>query len=309
MKLLLIAAAMAPSGVQAFLTSGPFNAESPRHPMQVFADDKALTKKTGGGGGVISPGDLSLYDPNEEGLLQGSGSLQDRIASGSSFVYSAPSDASSLDILTEATQLMQEHDRLDKEVVGAGAAPAGVHLHSAEHWLEHLDIDGAVPTNFAKPNAPVQATVLGRTRLISDDAPGDIEHIIMRLPAGFHYVEGQSLSVIPPGVDAKSGRAQKPRLYSIASTRYGDILDGNTVSLCVRRAEYYDPETGLIDPSKKGVCSNFLCDAVPGTSISVAGPVGKTMLLPKDPTKDVIMIATGTGIAPFRGFMDRKSVV
>jgi ferredoxin--NADP+ reductase len=29
------------------------------------------------------------------------------------------------------------------------------------------------------------------------------------------------------------------------------------------------------------------------------------MLLPKDPTKDVIMIATGTGIAPFRGFLHR----
>ena len=25
---------------------------------------------------------------------------------------------------------------------------------------------------------------------------------------------------------------------------------------------------------------------------------GKTMLLPEDPTKDVIMVATGTGIAP-----------
>ena len=120
-----------------------------------------------------------------------------------------------------------------------------------------------------------------------------------------HYVEGQSLSVIPPGTDPANGRPHKPRLYSIASTRYGDILDGNTVSLCVRRAEYYDPNTGVADPTKKGVCSNFLCDAAPGTAMSVAGPVGKTMLLPKDPNADVIMIATGTGIAPFRAFLHR----
>ena len=116
---------------------------------------------------------------------------------------------------------------------------------------------------------------------------------------------GQSLSVIPPGVDASTGRNHKPRLYSIASTRYGDLLDGNTISLCVRRAEYYDPITGVVDPTRKGVCSNFLCDIAPGQEVMVAGPVGKTMLLPSDPMKDIIMIATGTGIAPFRGFMHR----
>lgn len=120
-----------------------------------------------------------------------------------------------------------------------------------------------------------------------------------------NLILGQSLSVIPPGVDASTGRNHKPRLYSIASTRYGDLLDGNTISLCVRRAEYYDPITGIVDPTKKGVCSNFLCDIAPGQEVLVAGPVGKTMLLPSDPTKDIIMIATGTGIAPFRGFMHR----
>ena len=121
---------------------------------------------------------------------------------------------------------------------------------------------------------------------------------------GFHYVEGQSLSVIPPGL-APNGKKHKPRLYSIASTRYGDLLDGSTVSLCVRRAEFYDPVTGVKDDSKKGVCSNFLCDSTAGAEVQVAGPVGKTMLLPRDPTTDVIMVATGTGVAPFRGFMHR----
>ena len=160
------------------------------------------------------------------------------------------------------------------------------------------------PVNFAKPQKPVTATVIAQAKIIGDDAPGDIRHIVMRLPHGFHYVEGQSLSVIPPGNDAKN-KKHKPRLYSIASTRYGDIVDGSTVSLCVRRAEYYDPVTGLVDESKKGVCSNFLCDAKPGTQVQVAGPVGKTMLLPEDPSTDVIMVATGTGIAPFRAFLHR----
>jgi len=124
-------------------------------------------------------------------------------------------------------------------------------------------------------------------------------------------VEGQSLSVIPPGNDPNSKKGKKPfspRLYSIASTRYGDALDGKTISLCVRRAEYYDPITGDIDMSKAGICSNFLCDAAPGTKVDVAGPVGKTMNLPSDTDTDVIMVATGTGIAPFRSFLHRLFV-
>ncbi len=46
-------------------------------------------------------------------------------------------------------------------------------------------------------------------------------HIVMRVPPSFHYVEGQSISVIPPGLDPATQKPHKPRLYSIASTRYG----------------------------------------------------------------------------------------
>ena len=52
------------------------------------------------------------------------------------------------------------------------------------------------------------------------------------------------------------------RLYSIAATRYGDTFDGNTTSLCVRRATFWDNDKGTDDPEKKGICSNFLCAAL-----------------------------------------------
>ena len=61
------------------------------------------------------------------------------------------------------------------------------------------------------------------------------------------------------------------RLYSIASTRYGDYFDGQTASLCVRRATFWDPEKNAEDPEKKGICSNFLCDAKPGDEITMTG--------------------------------------
>jgi len=97
-------------------------------------------------------------------------------------------------------------------------------------------------------------------------------------------------------------------LLSIFDTtnRYGDDLTGKTGSLCVRRAVYVDPETGKEDPAKKGVCSNYLCDAKPGDSVSLTGPAGKVMLLPEaTPEVDLIWVATGTGIAPYRAFARR----
>ena len=61
------------------------------------------------------------------------------------------------------------------------------------------------------------------------------------------------------------------RLYSIASSRYGDDFTGKTATLCVRRATYWDPELKKEDPAKKGICSNFLCDAKPGTEVMMTG--------------------------------------
>jgi len=238
-------------------------------------------KQHGSGIPVVPSGNKELFDPAKEGRLQGTGSLDDRILSGSDYQYLAT--------VTPTPEISQV-------------------LDDAQHWLEDI---GTPPPTFAKATQPATARVLGRARLIAPDAPGDIQHVLMQLPKGMHYIEGQSLSVIPPGVNPENGKKHKPRLYSIASTRYGDALDGQTVSLCVRRAVYTDPVTGMEDPSKKGVCSNFLCDIETGTEVQVAGPVGKTMLLPQDAgdkdwaNKDIIMVATGTGIAPFRGFLRR----
>lgn len=162
-----------------------------------------------------------------------------------------------------------------------------------------------LPNHTFKAKAPYTGTVDSVHSLVQPEATGEVYHVKLRHDGKMPYWEGQSLGVTPPGLDA-SGKPYKVRLYSIASTRYGDDGDGKTVSLCIRRATFFDKETGKEDPSKEGVCSNFLCRAQPGQEVTLTGPSGKIMLMPEaTPDADVIMVGTGTGIAPYRGFLQR----
>lgn len=163
------------------------------------------------------------------------------------------------------------------------------------------------PMNTWKNKEPFIGTIKSVERIVGENAPGETCHIVIDHGGQAPYWEGQSYGVIPPGENPKKpGQPNAVRLYSIASSRYGDEFDGKTASLCVRRAVYWDPETGKEDPAKKGVCSNFLCDAKPGDKVQITGPSGKVMLLPEsDPGATHIMVATGTGIAPYRGYLRR----
>lgn len=159
-----------------------------------------------------------------------------------------------------------------------------------------------VPVNLYKPKNPFVAKVISNEPLVQEGGSGSVQHIKIDLSGSdYYYVEGQSAGIIPDGIDEK-GKPHKLRLYSIASTRHGDDMDDKTVSLCVRQLEYKDPETG---ETVYGVCSSFLCNIEPGAEVQVTGPVGKEMLLPEDEDATIIMLATGTGIAPFRAYLWR----
>ena len=161
----------------------------------------------------------------------------------------------------------------------------------------------SVPVNLYKPKTPFVGTVLDNYSLLQEGAIGRVQHITFDLSGGdphLEYVEGQSIGIIPEGTDAK-GKPHKLRLYSIASTRHGDDMEGKTVSLCVRQLEYQNEAGEEI----KGVCSTYLCDINPGDKVKITGPVGKEMLLPEDEEANVIMFATGTGIAPMRTYLRR----
>ena len=160
-----------------------------------------------------------------------------------------------------------------------------------------------VPVNTYKPKTPFMGTVTENYSLLKDGAIGRVQHITFDLSGGdpqLKYIEGQSIGIIPEGEDA-NGKPHKLRLYSIASTRHGDNYQDNTVSLCVRQLEYKNDAGEQI----YGVCSTYLCDIEPGTKVKITGPVGKEMLLPEDEEANIIMLATGTGIAPMRTYIRR----
>ncbi len=159
-----------------------------------------------------------------------------------------------------------------------------------------------VPVNTYRPKNPFIGKCLSSTELVREGGEGTVRHLIFDISGSeLKYLEGQSIGIIPPGEDA-NGKPHKLRLYSIASTRHGDNLDEKTVSLCVRRLEYNHPETG---ERIYGVCSSYLCGMEAGADVAITGPVGKEMLLPDDEDATIVMIATGTGIAPFRAFIWR----
>jgi ferredoxin--NADP+ reductase len=159
-----------------------------------------------------------------------------------------------------------------------------------------------VPVNIYRPNAPFVGKCVANDNLLGEGGIGMVQHVKFDISGGdLTYFEGQSIGIVPPGTDAK-GKPQKLRLYSIASTRHGDNVDDKTVSLCVRKLEYTDEKTGK---NVEGVCSSYLCGLKPGDDVNITGPTGKEMLLPEDPEATIIMMATGTGIAPFRAYLWR----
>ena len=86
-------------------------------------------------------------------------------------------------------------------------------------------------------------------------------------------------------------------------------MTGKTASLCVHWVNYYCPELQADDPTKKGICSNYICDIKPGDEIKMVGPVGIMLLADEgDSEAEFIIVSAGTGAAPYCGFLRHLSI-
>jgi sulfite reductase (NADPH) flavoprotein alpha-component len=91
----------------------------------------------------------------------------------------------------------------------------------------------------------------------------------------------------------------QPRLYSIASS---PKVDSNRIALCVDTVRY-----AINGRTRLGVASTFLAGRVKaGDRMKVYVQKAHAFGLPADPSVPVIMIGPGTGIAPFRAFLQER---
>jgi len=155
--------------------------------------------------------------------------------------------------------------------------------------------------NIYTRERPALAKVMGNYRITDPQSESDIHHVILDFgKTAFPVLEGQSLGIVPPGLDER-GKPHIVRLYSVASPRDGERPNHNNVSLTVKRVFYQD--NGEL---KRGVGSNYVCDLQKGDEVQVTGPFGSTFLMPNHPQANLVMICTGTGSAPFRAMTERR---
>ena len=144
-----------------------------------------------------------------------------------------------------------------------------------------------------------QATVKENKR-ITPEAAAEVRHMVLSIPhLNLTYEIGESIGVLAPGPHP-FGNREHLRLYSVASANYSEGGDAVEIAICVRRCFYIDEVSGERYP---GIASNYLCDARPGDSITLTGPYGTAFPIPEENTANILMIGSGTGIAPFRAFI------
>jgi sulfite reductase (NADPH) flavoprotein alpha-component len=91
----------------------------------------------------------------------------------------------------------------------------------------------------------------------------------------------------------------QPRLYSISSS---PKLDPHRVALTVDAVRY-----DIGNRRRVGVASTYLAERVkPGAIVKVYVQKAPAFALPADPGVPIIMIGPGTGVAPFRAFLQER---
>jgi benzoyl-CoA 2,3-dioxygenase component A len=190
----------------------------------------------------------------------------------------------------------------DSVDVPAEIAALAAQASAGQGGLAPAPWSAAVPAiNLHTVARPAIATVTGNFALTGEGASSDIRHIVLDFgSAAFPVLEGQTIGILPPGVDAQ-GRPHFVRLYSVASPREGERPGYNNVALTVKRVTQ-DHEGKAVH----GVASNYLCDLAKGDTVNVVGPFGSTFLMPNHPGSSLLMICTGTGSAPMRAMTERR---
>jgi ferredoxin-NADP reductase len=141
-----------------------------------------------------------------------------------------------------------------------------------------MSASSASPHPSAAERAYLTARLVKKQCLSAATETYHLEFVLPEIES-FSFAPGQFVSAV---ADDAAGKEQT-RAYSLASAP-----DGNQFALCLNRVE-------------GGFFSNLLDDLTVGQAIRVYGPNGFFTL--RHPVTDSILVATGTGVAPMRGFL------
>ena len=130
--------------------------------------------------------------------------------------------------------------------------------------------------------------------------PGN-EDALRRLLADYQPID--VLREFPARWDAQEFvaalRPMAPRLYSIASSRKAVGDEAHLTVAVVRYDAFGVPH--------HGAASSFLAARDDDGTVPVFVESNERFRLPADPSRDIVMIGPGTGIAPFRGFLQERA--
>lgn len=154
-------------------------------------------------------------------------------------------------------------------------------------------------TRLARPFVAAHATLsgdAGLNRLLAADQTSPLSQLLAS-----HQVL-DLLRAYPAKWDAEglvaALRPLTPRLYSIASSR---SVVGDEAHLTVAVVDYE-----AFGSSHHGAASRHLADAEEDASVPVFIEANERFRLPADASRDIIMIGPGTGVAPYRGFVQER---
>lgn len=170
-------------------------------------------------------------------------------------------------------------------------------LSLAEAFSEHLDITGLSSLILGKYQTVAQSEKIAR--LLAPENKHEL----------FGWLHGRQivdlLEEYPcPGLDARTFagwlRKLPPRLYSIASSLKAHPGEAHLTVAAVRYETH--------GRQRKGVASTFVADLLDQShSASVYIHANKSFKLPASGDTPVIMVGPGTGIAPYRAFIEERS--
>jgi cytochrome P450/NADPH-cytochrome P450 reductase len=141
---------------------------------------------------------------------------------------------------------------------------------------------------------------------LCDDSPAGRERyrseVLDKRASVLDLLERFAACELPIGVLFEMLPAAQPRLYSISSSPLADPRRC-TLTVSVLEAAKWSGNGRY-----RGSCSSYLARLAPGDQLRAAVRVGRAEFRPpEDATVPMIMVAAGSGIAPFRGFIEDRA--